>query len=185
MAVKSKDGIGHPVKRTSVYFGMPEYYKAFKRSHPTIKITPALFNSIVTDYNLAIRDKIIKDGFEYHMYATGTLAVYKYKRKIRKNPETGRYNLPIDKKATWELWNSNPKAREEKKYVYHMNEHTDGYGAKIFWLKPYKVNAFRNQLFYVFSPVVRFSSAVHKAIMNEKSMDKYFIHEPFNFNKND
>lgn len=180
MAVRNKDGIGHPMKRSPVYNGMPEYYKAFKNKHPELNIPPSLFNQVVTDFNLAIRDKIIMEGFEFHMYSAGTLAVYKYKRKIRKSKKTGRYNLPIDKKATWELWNSNPIAKAEKRYVYHMNEHTDGFSAKIFWLKPYKVNLFHNQGFYTFEPVVRFSTAVYKAITEDGTIEKYFIYEPFN-----
>lgn len=65
----------------------------------------------------------------------GTLGIRgrKVKPKLDDNGEiTG---LAPDWVKTKALWARNPKAKEEKRLVYHFNEHSNGFRYKLVWFK--------------------------------------------------
>lgn len=165
--------VGSPQVRTPNYRGMVDYRKWFNKKHPELKIKPSTYKSIVSEFNFAVREKMIMEGFEFFPFGIGCIAIYKNKPKIVKRPD-GTFNLPVNWKKTWEMWAANPKLKEENKRVYHMNDATDGYIAKITWMRFKRLNKIDNMLLYTFDPVVRFSWYVYLAITQHNSMDYYF-----------
>jgi len=70
-------------------------------------------------------------------------------RKIKPRLEDGKIKgLAPNWKATKELWERDPKAKEEKKLIYYFNEHSDGYRYRIIWSR--RKSWFRNKFVYEF-----------------------------------
>jgi len=100
------------------------------------KLNKELFAKIAKDLNQEIVNTIIEKNFEYYMpCSTGVLSVKKIKVEPRIYKGKLVKNLSIDYKATRELWLTNPEAREAKKKIYNMNEHSNGYRYSFYWNK--------------------------------------------------
>lgn len=83
--------------------------------------------------------------------------------------------LPIDWRRTLLLWRKDPVYKEQKKYVYHTNEHTNGFRYKVMW---HKSNMFvPGKQGIIFKPVRNISRSVWKNILNGV--------EYFNYESND
>ena len=83
----------------------------------------------------------------------GTIKVVKFKPKF-KFDEDGKLikgKLYPNWKATKELWAKNSKAKEEKKLIYHVNDHSEGYQYK--WVYDTYRNKSINKSAYNFIPV--------------------------------
>lgn len=138
--------------------------------------------SIVSEFNLAVREAIVEDGFEWNIFGNlGLLAVYKYRpevKKRKKNPNL--LTLPINPRATAELWRNNPELKH-KKYVYYINNKTDGFICKPFYIRGRNVpRTYKNFDIVTFTPVYRFKSSIKKAIDEKNAHLNYFIFEPYN-----
>lgn len=89
---------------------------------------------LVNNYNLFLMNKVF-EGYEVTLPARfGTLMVTGKEQEIKFN-EDGTPKLPIDWGSTWQLWKKNPEAKEQKKKVYHTNEHSSNIRYKFFWSK--------------------------------------------------
>lgn len=105
-------------------------YKATVNNPVDIKT----YIQIANDYNKFLMERIL-DGEEVTLPSNmGTISIIGYKQKI-KFDEEGKPILPIDWVKTLELRRNNPTAKEEKKVVYQLNEHTNGVRFKIHWSK--------------------------------------------------
>lgn len=155
-----------------------QYYSKFLQP-PGSSISAAQYKRIITKFNLALRDKIVASGFEWSIfYQFGKLAVYKYKPVI-KTGKHGRPTLPINARATHDLWEAHPEYRK-KKYVYHMNNHTNGYLCKIFYTKVHTASPFKNLQLTQFLPCYRFKNSVWRAIIKDNGIENYFTFDLFN-----
>lgn len=100
-------------------------------------IEKPLYGEIIKEFNMGIRDLMVYEAFQYVIPCRlGRIGIRKLKPKITINEDgkmEGRY--PIDRKGTKELWDNDPEAKKAKKYVYHFNEHSDGYVAKFIYSK--------------------------------------------------
>lgn len=65
----------------------------------------------------------------------GTLSIQGKKIEITLDENGKIKNLAPNWAATKRLWDSNPKAKEEKKLIYCTNENTDGIRYKWLWSK--------------------------------------------------
>ena len=91
---------------------------------------------------------------------------------VRKSKISTNYNkIPVDWKATNELWGSNPKAKEEKILVKHLNEERRGYIYKIYWSKKGMNNP--GHKLYKFMPSRGFKRALSSILKNDSTMDYY------------
>lgn len=115
------------------------YYKEKVGNRMTIHknskfyLTRSNYCAILSDFNKAIIGEIIYDNFEFILPARlGTLSIVKIKPTVRVDKKTGKigYSLPINWKATKELWADDIEAKEKKILVRHLNEHTNGYLCK-------------------------------------------------------
>lgn len=90
--------------------------------------------NIANEYNKFLFEKVL-DGEEITLPGKmGTMYIIGTKQKITFNEE-GKPILPIDWVKTFQLRKNNPIAKEEKKVIYQLNQHTNGVRYKIHWSK--------------------------------------------------
>jgi hypothetical protein len=136
------------VHRIKADFGSGDYYKHFATTTGHDEIGRAIFGEVMRKFNDHVRGRISTKGAEYFMPCrTGKIELRKIKTEV-KIDEDGNVinNLPPNWKATRELWDENPAAKEKKIKIRYTNEHTDGHTFRIFY-KRSKAN-FKNKTIY-------------------------------------
>jgi hypothetical protein len=121
-------------KKIQVGCSRPDMYKAYikrnKDKGERFDITYGKYAKVLNKYNKGIVHLILHTAMEYIIpYNLGTIRIRKYKPNVLdyKTNELRKGHLAPDWHTTLELWGENPKAKEEKKIVFHINDHTDGY----------------------------------------------------------
>ena len=118
---------------------------------------------------------MMEEAFEFLLpRRLGTMRIKKYKTKI-KIDDSGKIigSLSPNWAATKELWSNDSQARENKKMVYHTNEHSDGYQYK--WhFSNYRSNCV-NKSAYIFVP-----SRTNKRRLAELIKDEEFNGDYYN-----
>lgn len=125
-----------------------------------------LYSRIINDFNLEVRNLILNESFDFNMPARmGILCIRKRKLTPYINKK-GEYKnpLPVDWKATYQLWEEDPEAEEMKKLVRHRNKHSNGFIAE--WTLQRKSATFKNKSAYDFK-AARTSKQMLAAIMLE------------------
>lgn len=132
--------LGKPQKINNSY-GRVHYYRFYKAEQ--IKnnkdvLSIVQFNDTFTLLTKLIRTEIINTGSEYTLpFGLGKIYLTKVKCGVSKNKNgTLRINYPKDYKATNDLWKSDPEAKKNRKFVRHLNRHSDGYFYRIIYSKP-------------------------------------------------
>lgn len=133
------------------------------------------FKQINRDYNQFIRQKILEGHSIGLPQNLGILLVRGRKGKPFYDKDGNLRGLPIDWNATKKFRESNPEAKEQRKVIYHTNEHTDGVIFKIAW-KFRNVWAHNKELYY-FKPAFHFKRDVVDLIKANK-FDRFTIVEP-------
>lgn len=82
------------------------------------------------------------------------------KQRIRLDENGNIAGAPVDWGETRKLWRENEKAREEKQFIYHLNEHTNGYIYQLRW--SHKRGKGRYKLLYVFKPARALKTTLSK-----------------------
>jgi hypothetical protein len=143
--------------KVEVHYGRADMYKYYTEE---IKGKPEMYQVSYSDYtkvlnkfNKDISKAIMEDAYEYILpKRLGTIRIKKYKPKLKLDEEGNlktKY-LPVNWKATNDLWASNPEAKASKKRVYHLNNHSDGY-RYIWYYSTYRSNL-PNKSLYRFIP---------------------------------
>ena len=118
-------------------YGMKDYYRYFRRKQGITHISRLVFGKIIREFNEHVSDSISKKGSEYIFPSKiGKVVLRKVKTEVTLD-EDGKIvnNLPTNWKATRDLWNENPVAKEKKIKIKFTNEHTDGYTFRIVYLR--------------------------------------------------
>ena len=121
--------------RVKTDFGSLDYYKSFIKKTGSSHISGVKFGEVLREFNEYIRERIAAKGVEYIMpNRVGKLELRKIKTEL-KIDEDGNIinNLPINWKATRELWAESEKAKEKGTKIRYTNEHTDGHTFRIFY----------------------------------------------------
>ncbi len=136
------------VHRVKTDFGSGDYYKHFIKTTGATHISRVKFGEILREFNDHVRDRISTKGAEYFMpERTGKIELRKSKTEVKIASDGSIINnLPVNWKATRELWAENEKAKEKKTKIRYTNEHTDGHTFRIFYRKS-KAN-FKNKSIY-------------------------------------
>ena len=144
-------------------YGMRDYYNSYRKEYDNKDISPVLFNKILTDFNSGIIDLVIEHNLIFYMPFLG-LEIFIKKDKRRPKIKNGKLinNIPIDWKATNELWDRNPEAKEKKILVRYTNSHTSGYVFRIY-CKKFK-SKIRNKRLYKFKPNRKFQRSLSARI---------------------
>lgn len=147
------------------HYGIPDYYKWYCNNHEN-KTNRKLFNKIIGEFNLGVIDLILNEGIEYTPPKLQMSLVIRKTKRVPKIEDGKLVNkLPVDFKATKELWNSNPEAKEKKILVRHLNQHTGKY---IFGIKLLKIgNTYSNKKYYAFQAARDFKRSLAKRIFDE------------------
>ena len=87
------------------------------------------------EYNKFLIKKVL-DGHEITLPVRfGTLSIIGRKQKVLYDEEGNIKGLAPDWVKTKQLWENNLKAKEEKKLLYHINNHTDSTIYRFLWSK--------------------------------------------------
>ena len=177
----SRKGVKNKVK---IDYGLADYYDHYLNEHyddavddninPYI-ITSQQYSKIVSEFNDMIRESILEDRYDFKLpYNMGMIAIRKFKPELKLDKEGKLINkLPVNARATRELWDSNPEAKEKKIFVRYMNKHSNGYTFVIHYYKKYKAK-YKNKSVYKFTPVRRFKVDLAKRIKNNL-IDAYLL----------
>jgi hypothetical protein len=139
-----------------------ESYKLYKETvEDPVDIQTYLL--LTADYNTFLINKVL-EGKEITLPSRmGTLEILGRKQTIRFDEEGKVGGLAPDWVKTKALWDSNPKAKEQKKLVHHINTHTDGVRYKYLWSK--KNVLVENKTLYSLRLTRTNKRAVHNKIM--------------------
>lgn len=136
----------------------------------------ATFSKIISDFNKAVCEEVLYENFEYKLPARmGEISIKKYKPKIEfdENGKLKSRTLPVDWKATNELWNNNPEAKEQKKLVRFLNDHTNGFISKWYYVKNYANYKYKSG--YVFKASRTNKRELAKILKDEDLKIDYYL----------
>lgn len=143
-------------------------YKLYKNSveNPTDVKT---YIEIANEYNKFLMERIL-DGEEVTLPAKmGVMSIIGCRTKVKFN-DNGNPNLPPDWVKTKLLWENNQEAKEAKKIIFQLNEHSDGIRYKILWSK--NRVPIENKTLYGLRMTRTNKRLIHKAILEGK---EFFI----------
>jgi hypothetical protein len=118
-------------------YGVNDMYN-FYLSHTSNPVSSKVYHKVINEFNSGLSNLIIFAAYEFSFPGRlGHLRILKYKPnvKLKDDGNVDTRRLAINYKATNELWERNPSAKEEKRIVYHLNEATNGYSVRWFWDK--------------------------------------------------
>ncbi|MGL6105519.1 MAG: hypothetical protein ACRC0V_11910 [Fusobacteriaceae bacterium] len=139
-------------------------YKLYSKNIKN-KISLSDYLSINNEYNKFLLEKVFIGEEVTLPSQLGTLKVLgkKQKLKLDKNGNMITYGLSVDWVRTKKLWDNNETAKEEKRLVYHLNEHSGQVRYKFFWSKK---NVFvKNKGLYALRMSRTNKRTVHKKIL--------------------
>ena len=175
--------------KVSITCGLWDAYKDFRAKYKLVypKLKRKDYVNICHRVNDALIDKIIKESMEFRMpYRLGTLSVKKNKVLLAvKDGVLEKHRLIPDWGKTWEMWNNdNPGLTrkeifkiKDKKIIYNMNHHTNGYVMKWFWDKG--TSYVPNHSVYYFRPTKANRLALASWINNEDRENDYPINKGY------
>ena len=171
---KLPDFYKHYAKSTFKYKTKPEntYYKV-KKNTPYY-LTRKEYNEILKEFNSRLVDLMLFESYIYKMPCNlGRISI----RKKKVEPyfdEDGKLvnNLPVNRRETKKLWDEYPELRN-KKYVYHHNEHSDGYVAKLLYEKNYAKFVGKSQ--YFFKPTRTIKQEINKILTAKFKKYDFFL----------
>lgn len=154
-------------KHTSEYKLKDIYTTYLKETPASIQVPYDVFSSIIKEFNTELVQCLItsSEGVELP-YRLGQIRVRKCKVNLSRKD-----TLIPDWYNTNKLWESNQKAKEEKKLLYHLNEHRGGFKYKIYWDK--SLSKLKNKSFYFFIPTREFKRNLAHVLKNNLEIDYY------------
>ena len=143
--------------KVETHYGRPDMYKHYTKvtagKRDMYDVSFSDFSKVLNKFNKDICSLILEDAYEFILpKRLGIIRIKKYKPKLKLDDEGNlktKY-LPVDWKATNELWATNEKAKDEKKRVYYLNNHSDGY--RYLWYYSTYRSALPNKSLYRFIP---------------------------------
>tara|TARA_R100001463_G_scaffold42850_4_gene89602 strand:+ start:7685 stop:8251 length:567 start_codon:yes stop_codon:yes gene_type:complete len=130
---------------------------------------------VIDSFNKQLRDEILYNSFDFNMpYRLGLLGIRKKKLTPWINKEGELVNpLPIDWKATMDLWEVDEEAKRLKKRVRHYNEHTKGFIAQ--WYYSTTKATYQWKSAYSFIPCRTAKLDLSKILKDEDSKIDYYL----------
>ena len=160
--------------KIKVDYGRTDMYKHYNKTvngkPERFQLSYSDFSKVLNKFNKDITTLIMKDAHEFILpKRLGIIRIKKYKPKLKLDEEGNlktKY-LPVDWKSTNELWANNEEARENKKRVYYLNNHSDGY--RYLWYYSTYRSALPNKSLYRFIP-----TRTNKRDLSRLIKDPYF-----------
>lgn len=131
-------------------YGISDYYKYYKKD-VTNPVDSKEYNKIITAFNTEIKTLIIESNLVYQLPYLGFEVILKKQKRIPRIVD-GKLinNIPPDWKATNELWDKDPEAKEKKLLVRYNNYHTSNYIYRLYF-KKFKSKV-KNKSLFKFQP---------------------------------
>jgi len=103
-----------------------EVFKRFKEKHPEVDLKYTDWCNIVYSFNYGFRDYCLETGRKAKFpYGIGVFCITKFKQpKIKVVDGVSHINMNVDWKKT----------KEKGFRVFHMNNHTEGFGFRWYWI---------------------------------------------------
>ena len=163
--------------KIKIHYSIPDYYNYYKKKYNNSKIDKKKYNDIISFFNKKVIDLIVEDNLDYHLpHLNFVLTTRKEKRKPRIVNGKLHNNIPIDWKATKNLWEESEEAKDKKLLIRYTNYHTSGY---VFTIKIVKVGfVYKNKRHYKFKAARDFARALGKRIKddNKEKYDTYKLY---------
>jgi hypothetical protein len=135
-----------------------------------------ILDFIMEQYSFLISEKAMDIKFPYRL---GQIRIRKYFKSPKFEGGELVNNLPINYKATKELWESDPEAKENKQVIYLLNQHSDGYMYQIRYTVSDIANRYDKLRFLKYKPARIMSRQFSKNIREHKidalEQEKYEI----------
>ena len=148
-------------------------YKQYKETTTNEIVDSRTYIDYANEFNKFLAEKVI-EGYEITLPARlGTLSIIGKKQKIKVDENGKIFGLAPDWVKTKELWDNNPKAKEEKKLLYHTNNHTDNTIYKFLWSKNRIL--ITNKILYSLRMTRDNKRKVHSLVKNSKKYITKFI----------
>lgn len=164
------------IHKNKTDYGMSDYCAFYKKEYNS-KINRSLYNNIITDFNNSVRKLIINEELNFYAPHIGIeLSIRKDKRKPRIVDGKLINNIPVDWKATNELWNKDSEAKEKKLLVRYNNSHTSGYVYRLY-LNKFK-SKMKNKNYFKFRTNRIFQRMLSKRIKdpNKEMFDSFLLY---------
>lgn len=153
-------------KKVDYRTGSRASYDQFRRDNPDIDISFACFQEIIYSFSYMLRDAVLTTGEVVRIpFGMGELSINK--NRTRKYNLFNRIVLPID-------W---PQTMKEGHYIYHHNEHTEGYKFKWIWFR--NAARFKYSKFWQFKPNRSSSRTLARYLKTPNSNYQYIYREFF------
>lgn len=150
-------------------YGYNDYYNFYKKKYN--KVNRKIYSSIIKDYSKEVIKLILNEYLEYKIpFINIEIIIKKEKRKPKIVNGKLINNVPIDWKATLNLWNNNEEAKSKKIRVRMNNSHTSNFVFKIITRK-FK-SKMKNRTYYTFKPCRYFQRELAKRI-KDPNKDKF------------
>jgi len=177
----SRKGSKNKIK---VHYGMKDYYRFFISNFKNNDIAdddnPYLvdsntFSKIISEANQMVREEILEERYDFKFpYNLGMLGIRKFKPKLGLDDNGKLVNrLPVNPRATRELWDRDEEAKKKKVLVRYTNKHSNGYVFSVHYFKKYKAK-FKNKTLYKFEVVRGFKSELAKRV-KQGLIDAYLL----------
>jgi len=129
--------------------------------------------SLLKKINMKILEEIVLHNFAFNMpFRMGELSVKKRKQSVYIDDSGNVVNtLPINWGETNKLWKKDPLAKEHKKFIRHLNLHTDGYILFFNYCK--RIAHYSNKTLYSFKATDIAKEFLNKSVMENKNLDFY------------
>jgi hypothetical protein len=164
------------MKKNLTDYGIRDAFKFYKKKHAADEnINSSEFSTICKDFNKRVSNLVIYENFSFLLpFRLGRIRIRKYKPKtyIQKDGTLDKSRLRPDWYATKKLWAKDPKAKEEKKLVFHLNNHTDGFQHRWFWEK--LTSNVKNNSAYSFIPSRNNKRTLAFVLKNDELEVDYF-----------
>jgi len=171
-------------------FSYADYYKFYKENlnyaelplggnanKSVYNVKSNIYGKVLMSIFRKAREKMILTNSEYPLPSKmGNLSIQKIKKRYSIDEDGNIINkVPIDYKATRELWATDEEAKKLKKKVYLFNSHTDGYLIKIMWVK-HQCNMNKRSC-YKFTAVREFQRQIPKLLKENPNLDFYIFNK--------
>lgn len=181
---KQKEKYKAHVKSAEFYeYYSKEYFKKFNSVRNRVLIDRenifyvdySTYCKVIDAFNKALREEILYNSFDYNMPSRlGLLGIRKKKLTPWINEKGELVNpLPIDWKATNDLWAVDAQAKKQKKIVRHFNEHSKGYIAQ--WYYSTTKATYQWKSAYAFIPCRTAKLELSKIMKDENNKIDYYL----------
>jgi nucleoid DNA-binding protein len=150
------------------------YIKSVSKKSVKFKISKKEYREICKEYIDTIVDLMLEKGETIKLpYGLGDLKI----RRSLTIPEFGmtpetKKRMKIDWFNTKKLWKEHPELKEKKQFIYHLNEHSDGWYAVYHWTKfNIKIKGRRS---YSFDPAWTNARRLSKLMQQPKYYTRFF-----------